>query len=155
MRKNLVRGMKRGSEAKVRLVSRRSELAERMKVLRSSAESFRGFAPPDSADMAMEGAEDELVLRLMELRAEEIAEVEEAIERLGHGQYGICGHCGKKIPVMRLRLVPAARYCVECQNSMERELGDTEELYDWTGVHEGGGESHHSREISSVSGSKF
>jgi RNA polymerase-binding transcription factor DksA len=103
--------------------------------------------------MATEGAEDELVLRLMELRTDEIAEVEEAIERLGHGQYGVCEHCGKKIGAMRLRLVPAARYCVECQNGIERESAEANDMYDWSGVNEGGAEGRH--QITSMSGSKF
>jgi DnaK suppressor protein len=126
-----------------------------MGALRSSAERFRGFAPADEGDMATEGAEDELVLRLMELRSEEIAEVEEAIVRLGKGRYGLCEHCGKRIPAMRLRLMPAARYCVECQSTVERESAESDEMTDWSEVGEGNWADRHEASVGSVTGSRF
>lgn len=38
----------------------------------------------------------------------------EALDRIMAGTYGICNVCEKQIPVARLRLVPAALACVEC-----------------------------------------
>ena len=43
--------------------------------------------------------------------------VEEALDRLEAGDYGICLACDEPIPEKRLRALPWARYCVPCQES--------------------------------------
>ena len=48
--------------------------------------------------------------------------VEEALVRLDSGQFGTCLHCERPIPAKRLRALPWARYCVECQETMSQEL---------------------------------
>jgi RNA polymerase-binding transcription factor DksA len=35
--------------------------------------------------------------------------------------YGLCEECGVKIPRARLKVVPFAKYCVECKEAIERE----------------------------------
>lgn len=42
-----------------------------------------------------------------------------AIEKLDAHTYGICDGCGEDIPKERLIAVPAALYCVACQESLE------------------------------------
>ncbi len=44
--------------------------------------------------------------------------VEEALDRLDAGDYGVCLACEQPIPAKRLQAVPWARYCVECQERM-------------------------------------
>jgi len=46
---------------------------------------------------------------------EALDEIKAALARLDDGTYGVCGACGRPIPVERLRAVPAARLCVACQ----------------------------------------
>ncbi len=155
VRKEMGRQGRRMSDFRARLLRRRGELMRRMSALESSAHRFRGFAAPDAADQAKEGEEDELVLRLMELRSREIAEIEEAIEKLVRGGYGCCEYCGERIPATRLRLMPAARYCVRCMEHLERDMAETESPPDWSAV--GGSSSGHPlfAETESVSGSGF
>lgn len=45
--------------------------------------------------------------------ARELAEIDDALERLREdpGRYGVCVSCRHAIPLERLRLVPATRYC--------------------------------------------
>ncbi|PWU04486.1 MAG: hypothetical protein C5B51_16685 [Terriglobia bacterium] len=51
--------------------------------------------------------------------------VDEALDRLDSGDYGICLSCEEAIPPKRLRALPWARYCVPCQETagtaMDRE----------------------------------
>jgi DnaK suppressor protein len=50
------------------------------------------------------------------------ADVEEALERLAAGDYGLCVACGQAIPDERLEAQPAAPTCVRCA-SRPRRLG--------------------------------
>lgn len=44
----------------------------------------------------------------------ELAEIEEALARIGEGTFGSCLRCGGAIGRQRLRALPEARYCVSC-----------------------------------------
>jgi DnaK suppressor protein len=54
--------------------------------------------------------------------------VDEALDRLGAGDYGICQACEEAIPAKRLRALPWARYCIPCQetvgNQMDQDWAD-------------------------------
>jgi DnaK suppressor protein len=51
--------------------------------------------------------------------------IEEALDRLNSGDYGICLSCEEPIPPKRLRAVSWARYCVRCQEAgSEREWNE-------------------------------
>lgn len=54
--------------------------------------------------------------------------IEEALNRIEDGEYGLCVHCGKEVQPKRLEAVPWARHCITCQDLQERGLlEDTEE----------------------------
>jgi DnaK suppressor protein len=44
--------------------------------------------------------------------------IEEALDRLGSGHYGICLACDLPIPTKRLEAVPWTRYCLQCQEEI-------------------------------------
>ena len=50
---------------------------------------------------------------------EQLRLIEEALDRLASGDYGICSGCECPIPPRRLEAVPWARYCVRCQERMD------------------------------------
>src|SRR5271157_3071220 len=54
--------------------------------------------------------------------------IEEALDRLSSGDYGICLSCEEPIPDKRLRALPWARYCVRCQESNGAELDRERDL---------------------------
>ena len=37
-----------------------------------------------------------------------------ALQRIDDGSYGICASCARRIPVERLEVMPATRFCVDC-----------------------------------------
>ncbi len=47
-------------------------------------------------------------------------EIDEALEKISRGEYGICELCGKEIESDRLDIKPYAKYCIECQRKVER-----------------------------------
>jgi DnaK suppressor protein len=68
---------------------------------------------------------DEFVsLRLNRLDYLQLRMIEAALDRLKSGDYGICLACEEPIPAKRLKALPWARYCVDCQESIG---ADTEE----------------------------
>jgi DnaK suppressor protein len=50
----------------------------------------------------------------------QVKEIQDALDRLKHGEYGTCEDCGDPIPEQRLRLFPAARLCVRCQEEADQ-----------------------------------
>jgi DnaK suppressor protein len=45
--------------------------------------------------------------------------IEEALEDIDNGEYGICRQCGCDIAVKRLKANPIARHCITCKSAME------------------------------------
>lgn len=75
------------------------------------------------ADLGTETFEREKDLSILEQIEAELADVEHALRRLDEGTYGICEACGRPIGDERLAAVPAARFCVDDQAAVEREMG--------------------------------
>ncbi|WP_031506390.1 TraR/DksA family transcriptional regulator [Streptomyces megasporus] len=48
-----------------------------------------------------------------------LADVEEALERMDRGHYGVCLRCARPVPFHLLEIVPQARYCAPCRQSGE------------------------------------
>lgn len=66
---------------------------------------------------------DEFVsLRLNSIDYGQLRLVNEALDRLDSGDYGICLRCEEPIPPKRLQALPWARYCVPCQELAGKEM---------------------------------
>ncbi|WP_018132788.1 TraR/DksA C4-type zinc finger protein [Effusibacillus pohliae] len=68
--------------------------------------------PADIGDELFERGKD---LALRDAASLRLALIDEALERMEDGTYGICAHCGQAIPFERLQAEPAAEFCVQCQ----------------------------------------
>src|SRR5579871_906084 len=65
---------------------------------------------------------DEFVsLHLNSIDYSQLRLVDEALDRMDSGDYGICLACEEPIPAKRLRALPWARYCVPCQEKAGSE----------------------------------
>lgn len=62
----------------------------------------------------------ELNLELLERDQSTLREIDEALQRIAEGSYGRCESCEELISRQRLRAVPHARNCIECQRKAER-----------------------------------
>ena len=56
---------------------------------------------------------------LAETQSDELQRIEQALESIEVGEYGICQACGRAISQERLRAVPSATLCVVCKRSEE------------------------------------
>jgi DnaK suppressor protein len=50
-----------------------------------------------------------------------IKEIEQALQDIENGDYGICDRCDEDIPIKRLKVRPMARYCISCKSQLENE----------------------------------
>src|SRR5204862_2942801 len=71
------------------------------------------------ADAGTDNFDREFALSLVSSEQEALYEIEEALKRLEHSTYGVCGNCEKNIMKARLEAVPFARLCVNCQSDIE------------------------------------
>jgi DnaK suppressor protein len=74
--------------------------------------------PGDDSDRL---SEQQRLLTIRGQLAERKSDIEHAIEKIDSGTFGTCERCGKEIPLGRLEALPFARYCVECQEIVDRE----------------------------------
>ncbi len=73
----------------------------------------------DTGDRSLQDSTGEQQLSLLEARTRMRNQVDEALRRLDEGTYGICEDCGRPISPERLKAMPFARRCVECQRKAE------------------------------------
>ena len=65
--------------------------------------------------------EDDLVFALIQMKAETLERVNEAVRRVDEGTYGYCVDCGDVIPSSRLHALPFAVRCRDCEETREDE----------------------------------
>ncbi|MGE9296417.1 MAG: TraR/DksA family transcriptional regulator [Puniceicoccales bacterium] len=73
------------------------------------------------ADAGTDTFDRDFALSLVSNEQEALYEIEEAIQRIFDGEYGICEHTGEPIDKERLYAVPFTRYSLEGQRQMERQ----------------------------------
>lgn len=66
---------------------------------------------PEGSTIAFERQQ---LAALMDDAEEQLAQIQEARQRLENGLYGTCATCGQQIVAERLRARPTARHCVAC-----------------------------------------
>jgi DnaK suppressor protein len=69
-------------------------------------------------DQAQISHDEFISLRLNSLDYVQLRMIEEALDRIEAGDYGICHSCEEPIPAKRLEALPWAKYCVTCQESL-------------------------------------
>lgn len=103
------------------LVKERSETLARVKELMREQARNGGQPPADEMDVARALSEIDTHTALFERARERLSAIDAAIARLGAGVYGTCARCGDEIPLERLKVIPFAQYCVDCQNEANVE----------------------------------
>ena len=74
----------------------------------------------DIVDRANNSYNREFMFALSDAERIILREIDEALERLDEGGYGTCLNCREEIPKARLKAVPWARYCIDCQEQAEQ-----------------------------------
>ena len=76
-----------------------------------------------SSDLAVRDVIQELALQLSDHESRIVADIDQALMRMGEGSYGTCVRCGHEIDERRLEALPTARYDAVCQAEVEAAKG--------------------------------
>lgn len=105
-------------ELRLALLARRTELLEEAgRTAQGMGDETEAF--PDPTDRGSHEGERNLVLRIRDRERKLLSKVEEALERIDDGTYGLCEECGLAIGIGRLRARPVTTLCIECKAQAE------------------------------------
>jgi RNA polymerase-binding transcription factor len=115
----------RHEELRQVLEERRQELVtalhDKIRRVRADHEANLGRGGLDEVETSDADVQGDIELALIQMRAETLGRIDEAIARLEAGLYGNCFACGEEIARSRLRALPFAVRCRDCE-----ELDETE-----------------------------
>ena len=75
----------------------------------------------DTYDLASEERDREINFILTDRERDKLQAIQEALERVDDGTYGICESCESEIAPKRIEALPFTRLCVNCQAEREKE----------------------------------
>jgi RNA polymerase-binding protein DksA len=104
-----------------RLLQLRDQLLDREKTYENLAEDNQPEFVMQIADAATESYMRDFELGIASHDTEMISEIQEALQRIADGTYGICQSTGKPIPPERLEAVPWTRFSVQAEEKLEKD----------------------------------
>ncbi|MFH1290888.1 MAG: TraR/DksA C4-type zinc finger protein [Nanoarchaeota archaeon] len=75
----------------------------------------------DEVDLTTNERERSFILRLNGRKSFYQKKIEDALESIKDGTFGICHDCANKIEIIRLKARPTATLCLNCKEEEERE----------------------------------
>ena len=113
----------RYTELKKMLVDRRNELqAEvqgKMRDVRAEGWGGKQNEVLDAVESSEADIQEDLEFALIQMKSETLNKVQDALVRLEQGDYGYCFECGEEIGEKRLRALPFAVRCKDCEEAKE------------------------------------
>ena len=110
-------------ELKQMLEGRRRELqAEvqgKMRDVRTTGEVSKLSEVYDAVESSEADIQEDIEFALIQMKSETLNKVNDALVRLEHGDYGNCYDCGEEIGEKRLRALPFAVRCKDCEEARE------------------------------------
>jgi DnaK suppressor protein len=111
-------------EKKLQLI--RKKLLQQKEELLSGAGQTRAAVPeetvfPELGDQASAEIDRNFVLRLRDRERKLLKKIEDAIDKIDAGTYGICESCGQPIGLNRLEARPVTTMCIDCKTEQEEE----------------------------------
>lgn len=108
-------------------------LDERRRVILQEVQGRIRGVRADGADRPHEGGQDpgetaevdiqeDIEFALIQMKAETLNKINEALARLDEGRYGLCYECGDEIAEARLRALPFAVRCKDCEEERETAM---------------------------------
>lgn len=106
--------------AKKRLLARKDEL---LGLLLTEGVQPKDKQVQDKGDEALSASMDKLQNSLEQNEIDEVNLINDALERIEEGIYGVCIDCDEAIAPRRLEYSPYAARCIPCQEELERSSG--------------------------------
>jgi DnaK suppressor protein len=86
----------------------------------SDRDEIRIEKAADEFDRLQQHLNHEVAIRNLDRESRLLRSVEEALERIKNGTFGLCLRCDEEIPKNRLNAVPWASHCIHCQEELDR-----------------------------------
>ena len=99
---------------------------------RGLRESIHIHQVADPLDVTQQAAEQEVALQNLDRESTLVRRLRSAIDRLNDCSYGVCLQCEEAIAPKRLKALPWAELCIQCQEAADR-LGARRETVGLTG----------------------
>lgn len=111
----------RDVELKQMLEERRRELVSELhaKMRAARNDSAHGRQGLDDGEISDVDVQEEIGFMLIQMKAETLDLIETALRRLDEATYGVCVECGVDIASARLRALPFAMRCKDCEDERE------------------------------------
>ncbi len=111
---------KLGEQFRRRLLQARVEIIEKVRQRDESAQEIGQDGIQDIGDESVTSYNRHLLMSLRQNERAKLIEVDEALDRIENGSFGMCEECEEPIALKRLEVIPNARYCVRCKEELER-----------------------------------
>jgi DnaK suppressor protein len=100
------------------LEERRQEILDKLRTIREAMPDQR-LDVQDAEEQAVTDFAKDMEFALVQMKADTLSRIDEAMRRLEAGTYGECAECGTEIPAARLKALPFAVLCRDCQEQEE------------------------------------
>jgi DnaK suppressor protein len=110
---------KKLQQIRKKLLNQKEELLSGAGLTRSTMPDETVF--PELGDQASAEIDRNFVLRLRDRERKLLKKIEDAIEQIDSGTYGICETCGQPIGLSRLEARPVTTMCIDCKTEQEEE----------------------------------
>ncbi len=102
------------------LLKEREKIIGDVKHIYESTQEVGQDGIQDIGDEAANIYNKQILLTLNENERMRLKDVDESLDRIENGTYGICEECGEPIGLKRLEVKPVAKYCVPCLTKIEK-----------------------------------
>jgi DnaK suppressor protein len=96
-------------------------IRERLASFREERATADHVGGQDEGEVSEADVQEDIELALVQLRRETVERIDAALTRLDHGLYGRCTECGDDITTARLRALPFAVRCLDCEETREAD----------------------------------
>jgi DnaK suppressor protein len=112
---------KRNAGLRQMLSERRQKMQDEVQGRIRDGRTDRPTDVRDSLEVSDADIQGDLELALIQMRAETLTRIDEALVRLDAGEYGCCFECAGEIAERRLRALPFAVRCLACEERREQQ----------------------------------
>ncbi len=106
---------------KVKLDGMKADLMKRLTTLKEGGDYSSDRGPGDYLDEASRTQNREMNFVLNDRDRQELRAIDEAMQRINDGLYGVCEECTGPIEPKRLEALPFAVFCIACQEEREAQ----------------------------------
>ena len=102
------------------LLREREQIVGEVKQIYESSKEMGQDGTQDIGDEAANIYNKQILLSLTENERMRLQEMDESLDHIENGTYGICDVCGGPIGLKRLEVRPVAKHCVSCKTKLEK-----------------------------------